>query len=602
MIKRNENIIKILPDFIANQIAAGEVVQRPESVVKELVENSIDSGATEIAVVVRNAGKSLIHIIDNGCGMSKDNLELSIRRHATSKIESQKDLEAIKSLGFRGEALASITSVAHVEIITRSEKDNLGYKLVSEPNKPSLIEEVNSNVGTQILVKNLFYNVPARRKFLKSNMSEFKAISETMIRFALSFPSIRFTFYDDDNLIFDLNASNLETRVIATLGRAVKDLIIPLNYEEEGIKISGFIGKPFLAKQNSSNQYLFLNERTIKNRYLNHAIMSCYEELLEEKKYPFYVLFLELDHNNIDINVHPQKHEVKFENDRLVYNVVKNAIMSTLREVNLIPEFKIDSELNYSPFQIERNSDNESIIVNRNTGEIIERNEQKAGQFSNNFTDKSFEKFNNNEFSNEINPNLSSIFSSNEEQSFEFLLIDDRFIIVKEQEHLLIIYKRRALQRIYYEYLLNAFNNRLTKSQDLLFPDELKLEKKQISALKSQSENLKDFGFIFEFESETVTISSVPEIIQNGNIKSIIERISNNLIDSEYNDREELHEFIAKIIAISINLNTAENKTKIELKKLYLDLFSCQNPYHSPTGKLTSFTISYSELEKKFRL
>ncbi len=602
MIKRNENIIKILPDFIANQIAAGEVVQRPESVVKELVENSIDSGATEIAVVVRNAGKSLIHIIDNGCGMSKDNLELSIRRHATSKIESQKDLEAIKSLGFRGEALASITSVAHVEIITRSENDNLGYKLVSEPNKPSLIEEVNSNIGTQILVKNLFYNVPARRKFLKSNMSEFKAISETMIRFALSFPSIRFTFYDDDNLIFDLNASDLETRVIATLGRAVKDLIIPLNYEEEGIKISGFIGKPFLAKQNSSNQYLFLNERTIKNRYLNHAIMSCYEELLEEKKYPFYVLFLELDHNNIDVNVHPQKHEVKFENDRLVYNVVKNAIMSTLREVNLIPEFKIDSELNYSPFQIERNSDNESIIVNRNTGEIIERNEQKFGQFSNNFTDKSFRKFSNNEFSNEINPNLSSIFSSNEEQSFEFLLIDDRFIIVKEQEHLLVIYKRRALQRIYYEYLLNAFNNRLTKSQDLLFPDELKLEKKQISALKSQSENLKDFGFILEFESETVTISSVPEIIQNGNIKSIIERISNNLIDSEYTDREELHEFIAKIIAISINLNTAENKTKIELKKLYLDLFNCQNPYHSPTGKLTSFTISYSELEKKFRL
>ncbi|MER3327940.1 MAG: DNA mismatch repair endonuclease MutL, partial [Candidatus Kapaibacterium sp.] len=242
MVNRNDNIIKILPDFIANQIAAGEVVQRPESVVKELVENSLDSGATEIAVIVRNAGKGLIHIIDNGCGMSKENLELSIKRHATSKIESQKDLEAIKSLGFRGEALASITSVAHVEIITRSELDKLGYKLISEPNKAPILEDVNSNKGTQILVKNLFYNVPARRKFLKSNMSEFKAISETMIKFALSFPSIRFTFYDDDNLIFDLNASDLETRVIATLGRAVKDLIIPLEYEEDGIRIHGFVG------------------------------------------------------------------------------------------------------------------------------------------------------------------------------------------------------------------------------------------------------------------------------------------------------------------------------------------------------------------------
>ncbi len=598
----NEKNIKILPDFIANQIAAGEVVQRPESVIKELIENSIDSGATEIAVVVRNAGKSLIHIIDNGCGMNKNNLELCIKRHATSKIESQRDLEAIKSLGFRGEALASITSVAHVEIITRSENENLGYKLVSEPNKIHTIEEVNSNKGTQILVKNLFYNVPARRKFLKSNISEFKAISETMIKFALSFPDIRFTFYDDDNLIFDLNSTDLESRIIATLGNAVKDLIIPLQYEEEGIKIHGYIGKPFLAKQNSSNQYLFLNKRTIKNRYLNHAIMSCYEELLEEKKFPFYVIFLEMDFNQIDINVHPQKHEVKFENDRLVYNIVKNAVMSTLREVNLIPEFKIDTELNYSPFQIERNNNNEPIIVNRNTGEILERGQQKENRLSQNYTQSNYQKSSSEFFSSEINSDLGTLFNTNEDQSFEFLLIDDRFIIVKEVEHLLVIYKRRALQRIYYEYLLNSFNNRISKSQDLLFPEQIKLEKKQISVLKTQSENLKDFGFILEFENENLTISSVPEIIQNGNIKSIIERITNNLIDSQHDDREELHEFIAKIIAISININTIENKTKIELKKLYLDLFNCQNPYHSPTGKLTSFTISYSELEKKFRL
>ena len=598
----NEKNIKILPDFIANQIAAGEVVQRPESVIKELIENSIDSDATEIAVVVRNAGKSLIHIIDNGCGMNKNNLELCIKRHATSKIESQRDLEAIKSLGFRGEALASITSVAHVEIITRSENENLGYKLVSEPNKIHTIEEVNSNKGTQILVKNLFYNVPARRKFLKSNISEFKAISETMIKFALSFPDIRFTFYDDDNLIFDLNSTDLESRIIATLGNAVKDLIIPLQYEEEGIKIHGYIGKPFLAKQNSSNQYLFLNKRTIKNRYLNHAIMSCYEELLEEKKFPFYVIFLEMDFNQIDINVHPQKHEVKFENDRLVYNIVKNAVMSTLREVNLIPEFKIDTELNYSPFQIERNNNNEPIIVNRNTGEILERGQQKENRLSQNYTQSNYQKSSSEFFSSEINSDLGTLFNTNEDQSFEFLLIDDRFIIVKEVEHLLVIYKRRALQRIYYEYLLNSFNNRISKSQDLLFPEQIKLEKKQISVLKTQSENLKDFGFILEFENENVTISSVPEIIQNGNIKSIIERITNNLIDSQHDDREELHEFIAKNIAISININTIENKTKIELKKLYLDLFNCQNPYHSPTGKLTSFTISYSELEKKFRL
>lgn len=602
MTLNKSNTINILPDFIANQIAAGEVVQRPESVVKELVENSLDSGATEIAVIVRNAGKSLIHIIDNGIGMSKSDLELSIKRHATSKILTQTDLESIKSLGFRGEALASITSVAHVEIITRNKNDQFGHKLISEPNKPAILEEVNSNQGTQILVKNLFYNVPARRKFLKSNLSEFKAISETMIKFALAFPSKRFTFYDDENLIFDLNASDLETRVIATLGTAVKDLLIPLEYKEEGISIYGFIGKPFLARQNSSNQYLFLNERTIKNRYLNHAIMSCYEELLEEKRYPFYVLFLEVDHKTIDINVHPQKHEVKFENDRLVYNIVKNAVMSTLREVNLIPEFKIDAELSYSPFQIERNDEDKPVMINRSTGEIIERSEQNIRRISNNFSNWQKDEYNNTNFTEEINSNLNSIFNERQDQRFEYLLIDDRFIIVKELEHLIVIYKRRALQRIYFEYLVDSFNRNQTKSQDLLFPEELQLEKKQISSLKSNTENLKDFGFILEYNEESITITSVPEIIINNNIKLIIERISNNLLSIEHSDSEEIFEYIAKVIAISINIRSNENKSSEELKKIYSDLFKCKNPHHSPTGKLTTFSISYSELEKKFRL
>lgn len=601
MADSNINIIRILPDFIANQIAAGEVVQRPESVVKELIENSIDAGATEITVLVRNAGKSLIHIIDNGSGMSKDDLELSILRHATSKVSSQKDLEAIRTLGFRGEALASISSVAHLEIVTRNKDNKLGFKLSVEPNKKPIIEEVNANIGTQILVKNLFYNVPARRKFLKSNLTEFKYISETMLKFAIANHEIRFTFYDDDNLIFDLIPSDLETRLISTLGNAIKDLIIPIKYEEESIKIHGFIGKPFLAKNNSSNQYLFLNERTIKNRYLNHAVLSCYEELLKEKRYPFYVLFLEINPNDIDINVHPQKHEVKFENDRLVYNVVKNAILSTLRDVNLIPEFKVETELNYVPFQIERDSENNQIVVNRNTGEIIPIDKSSLKFESNNYN-SSNEKYYNDSKTVNANLDLTQIFEHNTEINFEHITIDDRFVIIKEKEYLLVIYIRRALQRIYFELLVNSFQKNQNKSQDLLFPEEINLENRLLLELKQNSENLKDFGFLLEFDSDKVIVQSIPDIVQSNSIRVLIERIATNLHDSQHSDSEELYKYMAKIIAISIKLNESEYKNQNQIKKLYNELFKCNNPHHSPTGKLTSYSISYGELEKKFRL
>ena len=599
----SNNTIKILPDFIANQIAAGEVVQRPESVVKELVENSLDAGATEIVVVVRNAGKSLIHIIDNGSGMSKEDIEYSIKRHATSKISSQSDLEAISTLGFRGEALASISSVSHLEIISRRASDDLGYKLIAQPNKPAEISEVNADKGTQILVKNLFYNVPARRKFLKSNLTEFKHISETMLKFSLSHPDKRFTFYNDDNLIFDLTPTDLENRIIETLGKAVEDLIIPLDFSDEGIDIKGFIGKPFLAKSNSSNQFLFLNNRIIKSKYINHAIVSCYEEMLEEKKFPFYVLFLNIDCTKIDINVHPQKHEVKFENDRQIYNIVKSAVLSTLRSVSLIPEFKIESEQNVNPFTIHKNMDDDDIIVNRNTGEILKQNESESNNHSNSnrMIDKGYKRPP--EFRNDFSTDkFSNLFGSDEGSLFEYLTIDDRFLIVKREENLLVIYKRRAIQRIYYEKFVSSYLNNDNKSQDLLFPLKLKLEKRLINVLNQNVDNLKSYGFIFEISEETLVLESVPEIVQNTNLELLIERIATNLLDAIHDENDETYEFLAKVMSISLRVKQQDYRTSTQLEKLYNDLFKCKNPQHSPTGKLTSYTISYSELEKKFRL
>jgi DNA mismatch repair protein MutL len=329
--------IKILPDFIANQIAAGEVVQRPESVVKELVENSLDAGADEIAVLIKNAGKQLIHIIDNGAGMNEDDLRLSIKRHATSKIFSQEQLESIVTFGFRGEALASIASVAKLEIRSKQKDDNIGLKLTSEPGKEPSIEPFNTNDGTQIFVQSLFYNTPARRKFLRSNITEFRHISETMIKFAIANKNKRFTFYDDNNIIFDVKPEPLEKRIENLIGPQIKDNLIAVEYEDEKLNIGGFIGTPELAAKRSYGDYLYLNGRPIKSRSLSHAIFTAFEHLLDKNSKPFFILFLSIDPRDVDINVHPQKHEVKFENERYIYNSVLKAVSNALGAHNLFP-------------------------------------------------------------------------------------------------------------------------------------------------------------------------------------------------------------------------------------------------------------------------
>jgi len=387
--ERTDTEIRILPDHIANQIAAGEVVQSPESLVKEVVENALDAGATTIAVVVRGAGKQLVHIIDNGKGMSREDVLLSVKRHATSKIKTSEDLERIMTLGFRGEALASIASVAHVEIRSRRPNDDIGWKLLSEPLREPSIEPCAMDVGTQVFVRNLFYNVPARRKFLRSDLTEFRHIADTMTKFALGYPQIRFVLYDDDALIYDLQPAELRTRAAEVLGKPFADALMPVHSTESlngsTIEISGFIGQPTFAKKSKSEQFLYLNRRTISSRQLSHAVMSGYEHLIDQASYPPFLLFLTVDVERVDVNVHPQKHEVKFDDERTIYSAVRRAVVETLARNNLTPRATLlasaaDANAPFETFRLQPNAFHASgtaqrfedtVLVNRLTGEIL---------------------------------------------------------------------------------------------------------------------------------------------------------------------------------------------------------------------------------------
>ncbi|HOQ48760.1 MAG TPA: DNA mismatch repair endonuclease MutL, partial [Candidatus Kapabacteria bacterium] len=319
------NQIKILPEYIANQIAAGEVVQRPESVVKELVENSLDAGATSIGIVVKGSGKTLIHVLDNGKGMSREDLELAPLRHSTSKILTQEDLEKIQTYGFRGEALASISAVASMEIRTKRAQDEHGWSLRSEPNQPFQISPVKCDNGTQVFVRNLFFNVPARKKFLKSDITEYRYITETITRFAVIHFDKRLVYYDSDNLVYDLHPSSQEERIKNVFGENIANEIAKVEFSNDLVSIQGFIGKPAAARPTGNYQHLFVNNRPVVSKNLNYAIFAPFEHLLEKNYKPFYVINIEIDPRKVDINIHPQKHEVKFDDEKMIFSALHRA-------------------------------------------------------------------------------------------------------------------------------------------------------------------------------------------------------------------------------------------------------------------------------------
>ncbi|MCX7908183.1 MAG: DNA mismatch repair endonuclease MutL [Ignavibacteria bacterium] len=606
-----ENKIRILPEYIANQIAAGEVVQRPESVVKELVENSLDAGAKTIAVILHKGGKQLIHVVDDGYGMSKEDLALSIRRHATSKIYTAEDLEAILTYGFRGEALASIASVSNLEIRTKRKQDELGWKLLSEPNKEPSIEPIDMDNGTQVFVRNLFFNIPARRKFLKSDLTEFRYISDTLMKIALCRNDVRFVFYDEDSLIFDVHPSTPKERIKELLGETVYSSIIDVDFEYSGIKIWGFIGLPHLAKVSRNEQFLFLNGRSIRNRALTYAVFLAYEHLLEKQTNPFFLLHIELDPKRFDVNVHPQKYEVKFEDEKFVFNVVNSAVSKALAENNLAPSVSIQSrfeQLQKIPSEPTSNKSNFQ-LVNKLTGEIIEKDDFIEKNKHYNFTERN--KFKVKGISKEaFQKNIDILLKQEGQFDAETLYqkpwknvyqLHNKFILVEKEDRIVLIDQHAAHERILFEKAKKAIYNNQSLVQQLLFPIVVQLNPFEFIAIKEIQNDLYKLGFHFQLTTNSeIELIAIPLDVIHNEPTSILKEILASFIETSEVKPSDIREYLIATYSCKAAIKTGQSLSKEEMESLIEELLNCEIPFACPHGRPTMVEMTIDELDKTF--
>ncbi len=513
------DIIQLLPDSIANQIAAGEVVQRPASAVKELLENAIDAQATHITLLIKDAGKSLLQVIDNGSGMSETDARLSIERHATSKIRKAEDLFTLRTMGFRGEALASIAAIAQVEMKTRLENQELGTLLVVEGSEVKKQELVACEGGTNICVKNLFYNIPARRNFLKSNSVEFRHIMDEFQRVALAHPEIAFTFMNGDVMEFDLPASKLSQRIVSIFGKNYQQQLAPCSEETERIRITGYIGKPESAKRTRGEQFLFVNQRFIKSNYLNHAISGAYTGLLPEGSFPFYVLYIEIDPRHIDVNVHPTKTEIKFDDERSIYGIVLAAVRQALGAHSLMPALDFQADVNIVS-KLKQSSGDDYFDERFQRSNLQNWEKLMEGNLDSRMRDGS-------------NPVHSIRFDSRVNQAEEEEIqpaekvlsqLFDRYILKQVRSGMMIVDQQLAHERILFERYLNQLRNKHGESQQCLFPQTIVFSPADFAMVMEMEQEIHALGFrLEEFGKNTLVVNGIPANLPGGREKELVE-------------------------------------------------------------------------------
>ena len=594
------DIIQLLPDSIANQIAAGEVVQRPASVVKELMENAIDAGATQVQLIIKEAGKTLVQVIDNGSGMSETDARMSLERHATSKIRTADDLFRLRTMGFRGEALASIAAVSQFEMKTRVGTSDLGTWLVVEGSDVKKQEPVASDKGTSISVKNLFFNIPARRNFLKSNPVEMRHIIDEFQRIALANPHVALMLVQGDEVIFDLPIGKLSQRIVNIFGRNYQQQLAPVQEETDQVKISGYIGRPESAKKTRGEQFIYVNNRFIKSNYLNHAITTAFEGLIPEGSFPFFVLMIDIDPKHIDVNVHPTKTEIKFDDERSVYAVVASAVRQALGAHNLAPAIDFNADVNVvnklsqATFGKEQYFDEQFTSLQRSnldnwekmfvpdapsqTSLLQPHEGSKTIRFESNFSERPA--------------------APDEKISFQF---QQKYIIKVVSNGLLIIDQQAAHERVLFEKYLHHLRSDPSASQQCLFPQTIHLSPADFALVLEVEKEIRALGFQFEvFGKNTLLVSGVPTGVY-GEEKSIFEGFLEQFKVNQSELNVPLRENLARSLAKRAVIPSGQKLTREEIDAIVSGLFACPNPNFSPDGKPTFFTFDTSKMESYFK-
>lgn len=626
------DIIQLLPDSVANQIAAGEVIQRPASVVKELVENSIDAGATTITINIKDSGRTLIQVIDNGKGMSPTDARMSFERHATSKIREANDLFAIRTMGFRGEALASIAGVADVELRTRQHGVELGTFIHILGSAIQKQEADHCSEGSNFSVKNIFFNVPARRKFLKSNSSELKYIITEVQRVALANPELAISLYHNNSVIYNLPAENVRKRIVSLFGKSINQSLIPVDTATSVINISGFIGQPKSARKTLGEQFFFVNGRFMKHPFFNKAVQQAYDRILPPDTFPSYFLYFEVDPATIDINIHPTKTEIKFEDERSAWHIIQASVREAMGKFNLMPSIDFDQNgsieiplspqrgtnipepeirinPNFNPFEKgsgrSRDNDFESELSYRDGQNLnnwqslyqaFEREDDQREQFA------AYRSVIPDDIEQEA---VQQTFTDEEvkiKESHNFLQFKNKYILTPVKSGLMVIDQRRAHERILFENFLRIIDNHLAISQRQLFPARLEMNAVDMEILTVLDEELKALGFEIRQEAGNVIhVEGIPALLSHLNSSDLVEKLVEDFKNRPMDVKEEIKEHLALLLSQSAAINYGVSLKAEEIADLFNNLFACRTPNYSPSGKTVVSIISFPDFEKLLR-
>ena len=621
------DIIQLLPDSVANQIAAGEVIQRPASVVKELVENAIDAGATTITINIKDSGRTLIQVIDNGKGMSPTDARMSFERHATSKIREANDLFAIRTMGFRGEALASIAGVADVELRTRQHGEELGTFIHILGSAIQKQEADQCAEGTNFSVKNIFFNIPARRKFLKSNSSELKYIITEVQRVALANPGLTIELYHNNSVIYNLPSENVRKRIVSLFGKNISQSLIPVDTTTSVINVSGFIGQPKYAKKTLGEQFFFVNGRFMKHPFFNRAVQQAYDRILPPETFPSYFLYFEVDPATIDINIHPTKTEIKFEDEQSAWHIIQASVREAMGKFNLMPSIDFDQagsidiplspmrgskipepeiriNPNFNPFEQDRGFDRDySKATSYRDGQNLDNWQALYKGFEQEGIPDDQIPVYPSDISNEIEKEAVQGSFADEDitirENHNFLQLKSKYIITPVKSGLMVIHQRRAHERILFENFMRTIDNHLAISQRQLFPAMLELNAVDKEILIVLDEELKALGFeIRQGENGVFLVEGIPALLSHLNASDLVQKLIEDFKNRPVDVKEEIKEHLALLLSQSAAINYGVSLKPEEISDLFNHLFACRTPNYSPSGKTVVSIISFPDFEK----